>query len=77
MLRIKKLDIFIAKQFGLLFFGTFFICGLGEEDFTDMPDDLMDKYAAMFHRPEVLIAMPMGYVVLPAGAADEIQVDSE
>ncbi len=26
MLRIKKLDIFIAKQFGLLFFATFFIC---------------------------------------------------
>ena len=25
MLRIKKLDIFIAKQFGLLFAGTFFI----------------------------------------------------
>lgn len=26
MLRIKKLDIFMAKQFGLLFVGTFFIC---------------------------------------------------
>ena len=26
MFRIKKLDIFITKQFGLLFFGTFFIC---------------------------------------------------
>ncbi|WP_044064092.1 LptF/LptG family permease [Hoylesella saccharolytica] len=26
MFRIKKLDIFIAKQFGMLFFGTFFIC---------------------------------------------------
>ena len=26
MLRIKKLDIFIAKQFALLFFGAFFIC---------------------------------------------------
>ncbi len=26
MLRIKKLDIFIAKQFGLLFVATFFIC---------------------------------------------------
>ena len=25
-LGVKKLDIFIAKQFGLLFFGTFFIC---------------------------------------------------
>ena len=26
MLRIKKLDIFITKQFGMLFMGTFFIC---------------------------------------------------
>jgi len=26
MFRIKKLDIFIAKQFGLLFVGTFFVC---------------------------------------------------
>ncbi|WP_315350911.1 LptF/LptG family permease [Hoylesella saccharolytica] len=26
MFRIKKLDIFITKQFGMLFFGTFFIC---------------------------------------------------
>ena len=26
MFRIKKLDIFITKQFGLLFLGTFFIC---------------------------------------------------
>ena len=26
MLRIKKLDIFISKQFGMLFVGTFFIC---------------------------------------------------
>lgn len=26
MFRIKKLDIFVAKQFGLLFAGTFFIC---------------------------------------------------
>ena len=26
MFRIKKLDIFIARQFGLLFIGTFFIC---------------------------------------------------
>ena len=26
MLRVKKLDVFIVKQFGLLFLGTFFIC---------------------------------------------------
>ena len=28
--------------------GTFFICGLGEEDLTDIPDDLVEKYTAMF-----------------------------
>ncbi len=24
--------------------GDFFICGLGEDDFTDIPDELIDKY---------------------------------
>ena len=28
-------------------FGTFFLCGLGEEDFTDFPDALVDKYCAL------------------------------
>ena len=75
LLKQREFNRYIAPDVSI--FGTFFICGLGEEDFADLPDDLMDKYAAMFHRPEVLIAMPMGYVVLPAGAADEIQADSE
>ena len=25
-------------------FGPFFLCGLGEEDFTDLPDELAEKY---------------------------------
>ena len=54
-MRIKKLDIFIAKQFGLLFAGTFFICGLGEEDFTDLPDDLAEKYELMFRHPQAFV----------------------
>ena len=58
-------------------FGTFFICGLGEEDFADMPDDLMDKYEAMFRTPEIMIATPMGYTIMPVDAVAEIQVDSE
>lgn len=28
--------------------GNFFICGLGEEDLTDIPDDLAEKYMTMF-----------------------------
>lgn len=36
-------------------FGTFFLCGLGEEDFTDLPDDLMEKYMKLLHTPQILI----------------------
>ena len=75
LLKQQEFNLYVAPEAAI--FGTFFICGLGEEDFADLTDDLMDKYAAMFHRPEALIATPMGYVILPAGAADEIQVDSE
>ena len=28
--------------------GNAFICGLNEDDFTDIPADLVDKYTAMF-----------------------------
>ena len=32
--------------------GNFFLCGLGEEDFTDLPADLMEKYRQQFEHPE-------------------------
>lgn len=32
--------------------GNFLIVGLGEEDFTDLPDDLMAKYGEQFKHPE-------------------------
>ncbi len=28
--------------------GTFFLCGIGEEDFTDLAPDLMEKYKRRF-----------------------------
>lgn len=28
--------------------GTAFLCGLGEDDLADIPDDLIEKYTAMF-----------------------------
>ena len=37
--------------------GTFFICGLGYEDFTDIPDDLAQKYIERFWMPEEIINM--------------------
>ena len=74
---LKQLDFnrYIAPE--VVIFGTFFICGLGVEDFADLPDDLMDKYKAMFHLPEIMIATPMGYTIMPVDVVAEIQVDSE
>lgn len=28
-------------------FGTFFLCGAGEEDLTDLPDEMAEKYAKL------------------------------
>ena len=32
--------------------GTFFICGIGDEDFCSLPDDLCEKYVQQFAVPE-------------------------
>lgn len=45
-------------------FGTFFICSLGEESFTDLSDDMIAKYAQLLRDPEVLIRTRSGNVVL-------------
>ena len=36
-------------------FGTFFLCGLDEEDFSDLPDDLLEKYSKLLHEPQFLL----------------------
>ena len=36
-------------------FGTFFVCGLGEEDFATLSPNLMEKYKKFFHNAEILI----------------------
>ena len=35
--------------------GSFFICGLGEDDFDDLSPVLLEKYREMFYYPEVFI----------------------
>ena len=36
-------------------FGTFFICGLGEEDFCSLPPDLMERFKKEFKNSEILL----------------------
>lgn len=44
--------------------GPFFVCGLGEEDFTDLSADLMDKYSKLFARPEQFVMVGGNLVVM-------------
>ena len=36
-------------------FGTFFICGLGEENFCSLPPELVDRFKKEYKKAEVLI----------------------
>lgn len=36
-------------------FGTFFVCGLGEEDFTSLTPEQMKHYKQRFHHAEILM----------------------
>ena len=35
--------------------GTFFIAGLGESDFTDLPHELAEQFAEQFRQPELFL----------------------
>lgn len=40
--------------------GTFFICGLEEEDFTSLPPDLMVRFKKEYHHAELLLGFRNG-----------------
>ena len=58
-------------------FGTFFLCGIGEEDLTDLPEELADKYMRLLYDPQMLIRTNAGYAVLPIPAFDASEGDNE
>ncbi len=45
--------------------GDFLVVGLGEEDFTSLSPELMEKYEKVFHTPEAFVKMGRGLMVLP------------
>ena len=36
-------------------FGTFFVCGLGEEDFCSLSPEQMERFKKKFHQAEILV----------------------
>lgn len=45
--------------------GPFFVCGLGEEDFTSLPEDLFQKYFRLFEHPELFIRVGSSLLAIP------------
>lgn len=60
----KSLNRYIMP--GMVIAGTFFICGLGEEDFTDLPDDLAEKYEQMFYHPQAFARVNNNIIAIGA-----------
>ena len=44
--------------------GPFFVCGLGEDDFAALPEDLMETYSKRFARPELFVRVGGNLVVM-------------
>ena len=51
--------------------GPFLIVGLGEEDFTDLPEALIEKYSKMFAAIEFFIPRPDGIAVYKVEAVKD------
>ena len=45
--------------------GPFFICGLGEEDFASLSEELIQKYTQLFQRPELFLRVRNQLMVVP------------
>ena len=52
--------------------GTFFLAGVEGEDLTDLSDDLVEKYEALFWSPQVFIRSPRGILVLSEDGTQEV-----
>ena len=45
--------------------GPFFVCGLGEEDFASLSEELIQKYPRLFQHPELFLRVGSQLVVVP------------
>lgn len=52
----------------LIIAGTFFICGLTEDDFGSLSDELLGKYKRMFAEPETFIRIENKLICMTGSA---------
>lgn len=53
----------MVKDYGLIV-GTFFVCGLTEEDFTGLTDEQIERYALLYKDPEMFIRTDHRLIVI-------------
>ncbi|MPM17265.1 hypothetical protein SDC9_63653 [bioreactor metagenome] len=51
--------------------GTFFICGLKEDNFDSLPPDLMTKYKEKFAQPEQFVRLGRSIIAVPMEPENE------
>lgn len=44
--------------------GPFFVCGLGEEEYVSLPEQLMEIYSKRFESPELFVRIGGNLVVM-------------
>lgn len=59
----------------IFIFGNFFLCGVGEEGFTDLPKDLAEKYEGMLRDPQILIKTQEGITAMRVDVVIEVHDD--
>ena len=52
--------------------GNFFIVGLGESDFTDLPRELAERFAEQFRQPEMIMRVD-GKIVAASMPDEQVQ----
>ena len=45
--------------------GPSFICGLGDEDFASLPEELLEKYTQLYQHPELFLRVGNQLMVVP------------
>lgn len=54
----------LGEQYDILC-GPFFICGLGDEDFASLSEELIEKFARLFQHPELFLRVGNQLMVVP------------
>lgn len=57
--------------------GPFFVCGLGEENFASLPNELTEKYESMFHQPESFLKLGSRIMAIPMEPAKQAPIKTD